>query len=155
MTNMQWINEARSSLLCVGTNDGAVRVWRDVLESNASEPTLVTALNVLPDITPSDRGSGLVFDWLQSAGKLIAGGNSPTVRACGTSRTKKVCRISADCATNRYFVDPNLGHECGACSRSDAHAHGRLRDVPGQRADDVQLRSGHVRDPLVVRGGLR
>lgn len=80
MTNMQWINEARSSLLCVGTNDGAVRVWRDVLESNASEPTLATALNVLPDINPSDRGSGLVFDWLQSAGKLIAGGNSSTVR---------------------------------------------------------------------------
>lgn len=79
MTNIQWINEARSSLLCVGTTDGAVRVWRDVFDSSGSDPALATALNVLPDINLSDRGSGLVFDWLQSSGKLVAGGNSSTV----------------------------------------------------------------------------
>ena len=81
MTTIKWINEARSSLLCVGSDDdGSIRVWKDLFDSSDAPPGLATALNVLPDLTPSDRGSGLVMDWLQSSGKLVVGGNAPTVR---------------------------------------------------------------------------
>ncbi len=119
ITAMQWINESYDPLLLLGSDDGVVKVWRDVsCSDNGSfggdhavgaggnvgtatrhdSPTiapnsnieLATAFAALPDIAETTRGSGLVLSWQQSTGTLIAGGNSNTVRVWDLGREQNV-----------------------------------------------------------------
>ena len=96
MTTAFWINESSSSLFFVGCDDGSARIWDGIVESNGEisrePPTLASAFFADPDITAGQRGgSGLICEWQQFSGTLIAGGNSKHIRCwdlaaeqCGT-----------------------------------------------------------------------
>jgi regulator-associated protein of mTOR len=89
----------------VGSDDGAVRVWRDggdvtpppplsqmqgLSEPEVSGPTLAAAFHALPDIADTSSGSGMIFSWQQSTGSLVTAGNSSTVRLWDMSREQCV-----------------------------------------------------------------
>lgn len=54
MSSIGWINEARESLLLLGSDDGVVRVWNGILETAIRDeagvrpPRLVTAFSAAP-----------------------------------------------------------------------------------------------------------
>jgi len=83
-TSMTWINEMSSSLLMMGTDDGTIRVYDGLIEESGgisrSTPELATAFVAAPDLDVGKRGgSGLVTEWQQFSGRLLAGGSSKTI----------------------------------------------------------------------------
>jgi regulator-associated protein of mTOR len=95
MTTARWINESSSSLFFVGCDDGSARIWDGIVESNGAvskqSPKLVTSFLAVPDMSAGQRGSGLICEWQQFSGTLVAGGNSNYIRCwdlgseqCGT-----------------------------------------------------------------------
>ena len=85
MTTAMWLNAASTSLFLVGCDDGSTRIWDGLVEDNgdASQepPKLVSAFFAAPDVVAGDRGkSGLVCEWQQYSGNLIAGGDSKYLR---------------------------------------------------------------------------
>jgi len=99
MTSISWMNERNHSLLLTGCDDGSVRVWDNVvdnnLDQNGAEAVLATSFFALPESKPpqgSSRGSGLVTEWQQSEGRLIAGGNANTIR-CWDLHSEKCSNI--------------------------------------------------------------
>lgn len=116
VTSMQWLNEATDALLCIGSDDGAVKVWRDsgsehtTTVTSSGGATLAAAFVALPDVIEIQRGSGLVSSWDQSAGNLLVGGNSPTIRLWDLAREQCVRAFQTGkfyCAvavTVMYFV---------------------------------------------------
>jgi regulator-associated protein of mTOR len=81
MTSALWINESSSSLFFVGCDDGSARVWKAIVQNNGDiprqAPSLASAFFAVPDMEAGQRGrSGLICEWQQQTGTLIAGGNS-------------------------------------------------------------------------------
>eukprot|EP00536_Pseudo-nitzschia_multiseries_P015356 jgi/Psemu1/246784/estExt_Genewise1.C_8680002 len=85
MTSTFWINESSSSLLFVGCDDGSARIWRGAVQNNgqisSSAPTLESSFFAIPNMEAGQRSkSGLICEWQQTTGTLIAGGNSRHLR---------------------------------------------------------------------------
>jgi len=97
MTTAMWVNAASTSLFLIGCDDGSVRVWDGFVEDNGDAgtgpPNLVSAFFAGPDIVAGARGkSGLVCEWQQYSGTLIAGGNSKHLR-CWDLEAEKCSNI--------------------------------------------------------------
>lgn len=71
--------------------DGCVRLFRDY---DSPKPTLVTAWRALSQIVQSTYDeSGLVCEWVQARGRLLAGGNAREIKLWDA--TAEVCeRVS-------------------------------------------------------------
>ena len=85
MTSALWINEASNSLLLTGSNDGVIRIFDGIFEPNdeisRDKPFLISSFLAAPDIVTDKRySSGLVCEFQQCTGQLIAGGNTKTIR---------------------------------------------------------------------------
>jgi WD40 repeat protein len=81
MTSAFWINETSNSHFFVGCDDGSARVWSGFIEGNGEAskepPSLSSAFFAVPSMQPGVRGkSGLICEWQQATGTLIAGGSS-------------------------------------------------------------------------------
>jgi hypothetical protein len=67
MTTAFWINESSTSLFFVGCDDGSVRIWDGIVESDGQiskqAPNLASAFFATPDIEAGQRGSGLICEW--------------------------------------------------------------------------------------------
>ena len=86
MTTATWINAASTSLFLIGCDDGSARIWDGLVEDNGEagqgSPNLVSAFFAGTDIVAGARGkSGLVCEWQQYSGTLIAGGDSKFFRS--------------------------------------------------------------------------
>lgn len=99
MTASTWINEETQAKFLVGTDDGTVRIWGDLLEANGeaccTQPSLVSAFNAVP-MTAGKRGSGLVCDWQPFSGTLLAGGNSKFIRCWDLEAEKAVRQMETN-----------------------------------------------------------
>ena len=85
VTSLSWINEMSSSLLLTGCDDGSVRIWDGIMEGTGEIVTdcglsLSSAFFAMPELVANRRGSGLVTEWQQFSGRLIAAGNSKYIR---------------------------------------------------------------------------
>ena len=83
-TSVTWVNEMSSSLLMMGTDDGIIRIYDGLIEDSGgisrTAPQLATAFVAAPDLDVGKRGgSGLVTEWQQFSGRLLAGGSSKTI----------------------------------------------------------------------------
>jgi hypothetical protein len=58
--------------------------------NNSNGIELATAFSALPDIAETSRGSGIVVSWQQTAGTLVVGGNSNTIRVWDLGREQNV-----------------------------------------------------------------
>lgn len=82
-TSSCWIGEKANSLLVAGCDDGSVRIWGGLPFPQArgdSSISLVSAFYAIPNLSPDMNKSGLVLDWQQYSGQLIAAGNSDVIR---------------------------------------------------------------------------
>lgn len=115
MTSVSWINDSSTSLLLTGSDDGIVRVWDGLIESNGEmicdQPDLSSAFFAAPDLVAGERGSGLVTEWQQFSGSLIAGGNSKWIR-CWDLEAEK-CRNTLDCKSDACVTTLTSAWGCG------------------------------------------
>ena len=162
MTAAQWVNEASSSLLLTGSNDGSVRIFDGLFEANdeisREKPSLVSTFFAAPDIVTDKRySSGLVLDYQQFGGKLTAGGNSKFIRSWDIESEKCVNTFESKsdaCLTTLttawdYSFDSGysgLGPDIIVCG----YGNGSLRvfDRRSTRGDVLYLSDG------LSRGGL-
>jgi len=89
-TCVEWLNAQSSTLLLVGSDDGAARIWGGLrLEASddgaggdgpRAPPRLVSAFVAAGDLETGSRSSGLVCAWAAGDASLYAGGHGPTLR---------------------------------------------------------------------------
>ncbi|KAL3211196.1 hypothetical protein MRX96_000875 [Rhipicephalus microplus] len=87
ITALTYLNAHDVPLLLLGSDDGAVRVWRNHSSSNRE---LVAAFQALGDVPMTARGSGMVLDWDQETTTLITSGDVKVIRVWDTNQEKKV-----------------------------------------------------------------
>ena len=84
ITTSTWINEGlANNLFLVGCSDGSVRIWGHLLESNGEpcqrSPSMISAFEAL-STEGNERDKALVCEWQPTSGRLMAAGNSRTMR---------------------------------------------------------------------------
>ena len=95
---VDWINPQQNSLLLTGSTDGMVRVWRNPVPGFAAsddefgERFACAAWAAVPNLV--DGGPGLVIDWQQRSGVLLAGGNSAQLRMWDLQSEQCLCRAA-------------------------------------------------------------
>ena len=102
------INDARfvneddhMPLLMVGSSDGVLKVYRQYWDMQLAK--VVTAWRVLTELIPSNRNAGLVFDWQQSSGKVLAAGDTKVIKIWNAATENCVQDIparSSSCVTS-------------------------------------------------------
>ncbi|ESP03931.1 hypothetical protein LOTGIDRAFT_230228 [Lottia gigantea] len=90
ITTMDFINPHDISLLMCGSDDGAVRVWRNYMVDDGRGKELVTSFQALSDMLPLTRRSGLITEWEQETGMLIASGDVRIIRIWDTQKELKI-----------------------------------------------------------------
>ncbi|EKM84312.1 hypothetical protein AGABI1DRAFT_67693 [Agaricus bisporus var. burnettii JB137-S8] len=81
ITSMHIINQDVGGIVVVGSSEGIVRLYRNfdpVLEQGPVQT--VTAFRALNEVVPMRQGAGVVLDWKQSAGVLVVGGDSRSIK---------------------------------------------------------------------------
>ena len=92
ISSLHFANEQAGDtpLLLVGSDDGAMRVWRgsfgDATEGEAQAPTLLTAWHALSGLVAGRAGPGMVSSWRQAEGLLLASGEVGTIRVWDMER---------------------------------------------------------------------
>jgi Raptor N-terminal CASPase like domain/WD domain, G-beta repeat len=99
MTSSCWINAESASHFMVGCDDGTVRVWGDLLEScgecPSTHPKLLASFRA-STMEADNWGSGLVSEWQNYSGTLIAGGNSKFIRCWDLEAEKVVNKLATN-----------------------------------------------------------
>ncbi|KAL5018968.1 hypothetical protein ScPMuIL_004690 [Solemya velum] len=91
ITSLEYINDQDNPLLLCGTDDGAVRIWRNYLSDGEEDgKELVTSFSALSEMLPLTRGSGLVIDWEKESGMLLASGDVRTIRIWDSRKEAKI-----------------------------------------------------------------
>ncbi|KAL1006030.1 hypothetical protein UPYG_G00066980 [Umbra pygmaea] len=133
ITAMEYLNGHDCSLLLTATDDGALRIWKNFADQR--NPEMVTAWQGLSDMLPTTRGlarrvsiyldrtkgqggAGMVVDWEQETGLLMASGDVRVIRIWDTEREMKVqdiptgadsCVTSLSCDSQRSLIAAGLG----------------------------------------------
>lgn len=116
ITSALFINEDSDAMLLVGSAEGNVRIYRHY-DSPAHTagfrgPELASSFQALPDLVRSKRPSGLIVDWLQGSGHLLAGGDSRVIRVWDAHRELCVVDIptrASSCVTS-ISSESDFGH---------------------------------------------
>ena len=109
ITALDLVNAHDHTMLLVGSEDGAVRLWSNYTNNVPNkEPTLVTAWQSLSELSTMNRtASGLRMAWDQRSQSLLAGGDARIVRVWDADSELKVTDISTgtDAWVNSLSVD--------------------------------------------------
>ncbi|XP_034933935.1 regulatory-associated protein of mTOR isoform X2 [Chelonus insularis] len=111
ITSLEFINSHDVSLLMTGSDDGAVRIWKNYCNMLGREPTLLTAWQALGDVQPATKAStasaGLVTSWEQRSLTLAATGDVRIVRLwdAETELKKQDILTGADCCVTSIDTD--------------------------------------------------
>ncbi|KAI9595572.1 raptor N-terminal caspase like domain-containing protein [Syncephalis fuscata] len=97
ITSIDLMNEEDVALLMVGSDDGAIRLYRNY-ESSSIE--LVSSWRALVDRLPSNCSSGLITNWQQISGTLLVGGDARVVRVWNAEREFDIFTHSDSCVTS-------------------------------------------------------
>lgn len=91
ITSLEYINAHDNTLLMCGSDDGAVRIWKNYnCDEFCDKKELVTAFQALNDMQPLARGSGLVTNWEQESGMLLASGDVRFIRIWDSQKELKL-----------------------------------------------------------------
>ncbi|KXN84995.1 WD repeat-containing protein mip1 [Leucoagaricus sp. SymC.cos] len=116
ITSIIIINQDVGGIIVVGSAEGIVRLYRNfdpVLEQGPVQ--IVSAFRALNEVIQSRQGTGLVMDWKQSAGTLLAGGDSRVIKVwdaqtetqgldLDTNSESPVTAISSDMGNSQTFA---------------------------------------------------
>jgi regulator-associated protein of mTOR len=100
------VNHDTDALVMTGSDDGSCRVWRGCFSPDGPGPRLATSWRAYPDLQPRLRSPGLVLDWQQVNGSLVAGGDGPTLMWWDVSR--ELCTQGVSTGTDSYVT--SLAH---------------------------------------------
>ncbi|SPO41527.1 related to KOG1 - Subunit of TORC1, a rapamycin-sensitive complex involved in growth control [Pseudozyma flocculosa] len=116
ITSALFVNEEADAMLLVGSAEGDVRIYRHydspAFTPGYRGPELASSFRALPDLVRSKRPSGLIVDWLQVSGHLLAGGDSRVIRVWDAHRELCVCDIptrASSCVTS-LSSETDIGH---------------------------------------------
>ncbi|KAN0060287.1 Target of rapamycin complex 1 subunit kog1 [Thecaphora frezii] len=116
ITSALFVNEDADAMLLVGSAEGDVRIYRHydspAMTLGYRGPELASSFRALPDLVRSKRPSGLIVDWLQISGHLLAGGDSRVIRVWDAHRELCVCDIptrASSCVTS-LSSETDIGH---------------------------------------------
>ncbi|XP_025084218.1 regulatory-associated protein of mTOR-like isoform X3 [Pomacea canaliculata] len=79
VSSVEFMNPHDDTLLLCGSDDGAVRIWRN-FESEEPGKELVTAFQAITDMLPLQKGAGLVTRWEQESSTLFCAGDVRVIR---------------------------------------------------------------------------
>jgi len=98
ISSVLWLNENADPLLCIGSDDGTVRIWRQVLERSQSGclngVRLAGAFAAMPELKAGKKGSGMVLSWQPRGNHLICAGKSSDVSVWDLMSEKELGRIA-------------------------------------------------------------
>ncbi|XP_071815163.1 regulatory-associated protein of mTOR-like isoform X2 [Apostichopus japonicus] len=89
ITSLGFMNSHDITLLYTGADSGSVRIWKHYLCEDGNPVQIVSAWQGLTDMLQSTRGSGMVLDWEQESGFLLASGDVRVIRVWDTQ--KELC----------------------------------------------------------------
>ncbi|EAW23923.1 ubiquitin-binding TORC1 subunit KOG1 [Aspergillus fischeri NRRL 181] len=101
INEVRYINEDDQALLMTGSSDGVLKVFRNY--ESPKEVEIVTAFRALPELIPSNRNAGLVFDWQQGQGKALVAGDVKVIRVWNAATevcTNDIPARSGSCITS-------------------------------------------------------
>ncbi|PCH03585.1 Armadillo-like helical [Penicillium occitanis (nom. inval.)] len=101
INEIRYINEDDQALLMTGSSDGVLKVYRNYETRKKIE--IVTAFRALPELIPSNRNAGLVFDWQQGQGKALVAGDVKVIRVWNAATevcTNDISARSGSCITS-------------------------------------------------------
>ncbi|EEH09058.1 predicted protein [Histoplasma capsulatum G186AR] len=101
INEIRFINEDDQALLMTGSSDGVLKIFRKY--ESKSEVEIVTAFHALPDLIPSNKNAGLVFDWQQGQGKALVAGDVKVIRVWNAATevcTNDISARSGSCITS-------------------------------------------------------
>lgn len=101
INEIRYINEDDQALLMTGSSDGVLKVYRNYETNKKIE--IVTAFRALPELIPSTRNAGLVFDWQQGQGKALVAGDVKVIRVWNAATevcTNDISARSGSCITS-------------------------------------------------------
>jgi regulator-associated protein of mTOR len=78
ITSLKFINEDDITLIMAGSNDGVVRLFRNIDEPSNLE--IVSGWRALSDVMPTNKISRLILDWQQFTGSLLCSGDVRVIR---------------------------------------------------------------------------
>lgn len=78
VTSVRFINEDDQALLMTGSSDGAMRIFKDYDDGKLTQ--VLSAFNTMPRPDPPLNNRGLVLDWLQGRGLILAAGDAKSIR---------------------------------------------------------------------------
>lgn len=146
ITAVDWINPRHNSLLLTGSTDGMARVWRNPVpgfaasDDSGGERFVCAAWAAVPNLV--DGGPGLVLEWQQHNGMLLAGGNSAQLRVWDLAAEQCVNRLPIGTAPFITSIASLVNSEHGG--------HGENLSICGcgdgsLRLFDPRAASSHVR----------
>ncbi|XP_064478039.1 regulatory-associated protein of mTOR-like [Ornithodoros turicata] len=106
ITALHYLNAHDMPLLLTGSDDGAVRVWRNY---SSSSRDLVTAFQALGDTASTTKGAGMVLDWDQESTTLIASGDVRVIRIWDTEQERKI--LDMPTGTDSPITSLSTDHE--------------------------------------------
>lgn len=81
ITSLQFINPRYNTLICTGSSDGSVRIWRGYDGNDYTlNPQLVSACNLMPELLPNRHGSGMILLWDQNQSKFYVTSDQNDIR---------------------------------------------------------------------------
>ncbi|KKA23528.1 Meiotic regulator-interacting protein [Rasamsonia emersonii CBS 393.64] len=101
INEIRYINEDDQALLMTGSSDGVLKIFRNY--ESPKDVEIVTAFRALPELIPSNRNAGLVFDWQQGQGKVLVAGDVKVIRVWNAATevcTTDISARSGSCITS-------------------------------------------------------
>ncbi|KAI9140184.1 raptor N-terminal caspase like domain-containing protein [Paraphysoderma sedebokerense] len=92
ITSLELLNEDDVGLVCVGSDDGTLRIYRNyapLYESSTLQEThteIVTTWRPLTELTNIRKGFGLLTEWQQATGCLITSGDARSIKVWDLER---------------------------------------------------------------------
>lgn len=81
ITSLQLINPQYNTLICTGSSEGSVRIWRAYNGIDYSfNPQLVTAFHLMPELQSSRQSLGMILLWDQHQSRFYATSDQNDVR---------------------------------------------------------------------------
>jgi regulator-associated protein of mTOR len=118
LSSLHIVNQWQGGMILAGSADGIVRLYRNYDPTAGSGPTqLVSAFRVLSETVELRRGAGLVIDWRQEGGTLLAGGDSRVIKAW-------------DAHTESALMDLDTNAEAPVCALASDPTNGARRRMP-------------------------
>ncbi|KAI0673943.1 hypothetical protein C8Q78DRAFT_662134 [Trametes maxima] len=142
ITSLHIINQDVGGIILTGAADGMIRLYRNYDPNLCNGPVqMVSAFRGLNEVLQVKRGSGVVTDWKQSGGTLLAGGDSRIIRVWDAHTESQVMDID----TNAESPITALASDSGSSSMFLASfADGAIKIFDRRlEEDDAVVRSYH------------